>query len=375
MKFKQTVMNILRPITLIPLLMVIITNIVFAASVTLILTFGSCGSGEGEFDGASDIELDSVGNIYVADTENKRIQKFDSNGNFIFEFITNHTDGLFDGPTDLGLESSGNIYVADALNRLIQKFDSSGNFIFEFGTQGSDDGEFGFPSAIALDSSGNIYVTDSNNDIHAQENNRVQVFDSNGNFIFKFGAKGSGDGEFMGPLDIELDNSGNIYVADSANHRIQKFDSNGNFIFKFGSNGTGDGEFMFPADIALDSSGNIYVADANNNRIQIFDLNGNFLFKFGSSDENARIQIVSPNGVAVDSSGNVYVVESDRVQVFSVALGGAGAGAGGGCSVAPIGPASSIPVFLFIPLVIAAVRIGLGRCQRKFRKPMRRLNV
>lgn len=371
MKSKGTVKNIVSSIALLPVIMAIITNVAFAASVTLILTFGSCGSGEGEFDGASDIEIDIAGNIYIADTENKRIQKFDSNGNFVLEFITNKTDGLFDGPSALDLDSAGNIYIAEGLNRLIQKFDPNGNLIFEFGTQGSGDGEFGFPSAVALDSSGNIYVSDSNNDIHTQENNRVQVFDSNGNFIFSFGATGSGDGEFMGPLDIVLDDFGNIYVADSRNHRIQKFDSNGNFIFKFGSSGTGDGEFMIPVDIALDSSGNIYVADANNNRIQIFDSNGNFLFKFGSSDENARIQIVSPNGVAVDSSGNVYVIESDRVQVFSVSLNSPGAGAGGGCSVAPVDADSSIPIYLFIPLLIAGLRIGLRNWSGKFREHMR----
>jgi tripartite motif-containing protein 71 len=61
-----------------------------------------------------------------------------------------------------------------------------------------------------------------------------------------------------------------VYVSDYNNHRVQKFDSEGNFITKWGSKGTGDGEFVNPNGIAMDSSGNVYVADAGNNRIQVF---------------------------------------------------------------------------------------------------------
>ncbi|KAF5418120.1 MAG: hypothetical protein C5S38_00325 [Candidatus Methanophagaceae archaeon] len=69
---------------------------------------------------------------------------------------------------------------------------------------------------IAVDSSGNVFVTDA-------YINRIQKFDSNGNFITKWGCKGSGEGEFESPCDIAVDNSGNVFVADSFNMRIQKF--------------------------------------------------------------------------------------------------------------------------------------------------------
>jgi DNA-binding beta-propeller fold protein YncE len=59
-------------------------------------------------------------------------------------------------------------------------------------------------------------------------------------------------------------------VLDKSNNRIQKFDSNGNFIMKWGSPGTADGQFNFPDGIAIDSEGNVYVADSDNNRIQVF---------------------------------------------------------------------------------------------------------
>ena len=75
---------------------------------------------------------------------------------------------------------------------------------------------------------------------------------------------------FSFPYGIAVDSSGYVYVADSWNGRIQKFDSDGNFITKWGSSGTGDGEFSLPHGIAVDSSGNAYVADTMNNRIQKF---------------------------------------------------------------------------------------------------------
>ena len=67
-----------------------------------------------------------------------------------------------------------------------------------------------------------------------------------------------------------MDSSGNVYVSDSENDRMQKFDSSGNFLLKWGSQGTGDGQFQSPKGVAVDSSGNVYVADTNNSRIQKF---------------------------------------------------------------------------------------------------------
>ena len=101
-------------------------------------------------------------------------------------------------------------------------------------------------------------------------NNRVQVFNSSGDFQSAFGSAGSGNGEFDGPLGIAVGSGGNIYVADTLNNRVQVFDSGGTFQYDFGSFGSGNGEFDSPFGIAVGSGGNIYVADTNNNRVQVF---------------------------------------------------------------------------------------------------------
>ena len=72
--------------------------------------------------------------------------------------------------------------------------------------------------------------------------------------------------------DISLDGSGNIYLLDRSGNQVRKFDSSGNFITKWGTKGTGDGEFWSPAGIAIDGSGYVYVSDTDNRRVQKFTL-------------------------------------------------------------------------------------------------------
>jgi tripartite motif-containing protein 71 len=147
----------------------------------------------------------------------------------------------------------------------------------KWGTKGTGDGEFNEPHTIAFDPVGNAYVTDLGN-------NRVQKFDSDGNFITKWGTKGTGDGEFNEPHSSAVDKFDNIYVSDMNNNRVQKFDSDGNFITKWGTKGTGDGQFRLLLGIDTDSFANVYVVDQNRSDIQKFDMNGDFLVKLKSSD-------------------------------------------------------------------------------------------
>ena len=98
----------------------------------------------------------------------------------------------FNHPSGIAVDSSGNVYLADTDNHRIQKFSSNGQFVTRWGSQGSGDGQFGSPQGIALDSSGNVYIAD-------EWNHRIQKFSSNGQFIAKWGSNGSGDGQFNWP--------------------------------------------------------------------------------------------------------------------------------------------------------------------------------
>jgi sugar lactone lactonase YvrE len=288
-------------------------------------TIPSSGSGDGEFSNPNGIFVDSSGNIFVTDTGNSRIQKFDSSGNFLMQIGQyGNADGTFQAPRSVGVDSSGNIYVADSNNYRVQKFDSSGNFVLKFGSYGSGDGQFASHNGIAVDSSGDVYVSDTNN-------SRIQKFDSSGNFILKFQNTGGTAEQLLNPLGITVSTEGFVYVVDSQNQRIVKFDSVGNYISQIGGEYSSNvGEFAYPKDVAVDSSGNVFVADTNNHRIQKFDSSGNYLTQISDTyinsygqeqtrSGNGDGQFYNPTGVGVDSSGNVFVAdtENNRIQKFT----------------------------------------------------------
>jgi DNA-binding beta-propeller fold protein YncE len=221
----------------------------------------------------------------------------------------NNSDGLINSPYGVTIDKSNRIIIADNINNRVQVFDSKGNFLFKFGSAGNIDGTFDHPSGVTVNDKGEILV----NDFH---NYRVQVFDSKGNFLFKFSVKQE-DTYATYPLGIALDSNGRIIVTDVYNNRVLIFDSKGNTILKFGKEGSNDGEFLYPAGVAVDSKDRIYVADVRNNRVQVFDSKGNFLFKFGKEGSNDG-EFSFPNGVAVDSKDRIYVADTfnHRVQVF-----------------------------------------------------------
>jgi len=291
------------------------TNVVAVSSIVynFVTKWGTNGSGDGQFSFPTGIATDSSGNVYVADNNNSRIQKFTSTGVFITKWgILGSSDGHFSSPFSLAVDLSNNLYVADSNNSRIQKFTSTGVFITKWGILGSGDGQLNAPAGIVVDSNNNVYVSDTGN-------SRIQKFTSEGVFITKWGTNGSGDGQFSSPRGIATDSSGNVYVADSNNSRIQKFTSTGVFITKWGILGSGSGgQFSAPFGIATDSSGNVYVADSSNSRIQKFTSTGVFITKWGILGSGDG-EFLNPRGIATDSSGNVYVADSSnsRIQKFS----------------------------------------------------------
>jgi streptogramin lyase len=267
--------------------------------------WGSSGAGNGQFNNPSGICADNYGNIYVADTGNHRIQKFDADGNFILKWGANGTgDGYFNYPRGLAADAQGNVYVADCNNSRVQKFDSSGKFIHKWGSAGAGDGYFCNPCGVAVDSQGNVYVSDYGN-------HRVQKFDANGNFILKWGSSGSGSGQFTSAFGIAADGQGSVYVVDYSSTypvvgRVQKFTSSGNFTAQWGTYGSANGQFYNPSGVAVDNQGYIYVSDSC--RVQKFDASGKLIRVWG---DPVGGQIFSPAGGTIDSQGYVYIVDPD----------------------------------------------------------------
>ncbi|HEX4114354.1 MAG TPA: RHS repeat-associated core domain-containing protein [Solirubrobacteraceae bacterium] len=200
-----------------------------------------------------------------------------------------------------------------------------------FGSSGSGNGQFQFPTLGAVTSSGDLWVADSSL-------NRLQEFNTKGEYVTQFGSSGTGDGQFKFPFGVAINKTtGDIYVADRENYRIQEFSSTGAFIRAFGY-GVSDGtekyevctsscraglmgskasEFWEPDGIAIDSSGNLWVVDEVNDRLEEINETGEYINEYGSKG-TGNGQLSEPVAIAYDK-GNLYVTEAinDRVQEFS----------------------------------------------------------
>lgn len=270
---------------------------------------------DGSFEQPNGVVVDADGNIYVADRNNERVQKFNSTGGFVLKWGSSGTgDGQFspnNGAVDLAVDSDGNVWVVDRGNHRLQKFSSTGAFLFKIGSAGTGDGQFNQPTGITINSGDTIYVGD-------RLNERVQAFDKNGNFLFKWGGTaGSGDSQFAsnnGPVDLAVDSEGNVFVVDRGNHRVQKFSKKGDFLGKFGSSGSGASNFNQPNGITVAPDGTILIADRNNARVSIWtDTNNVFANSsaFGSSGTgDGQFNATSgATALAFDPLGDLWVTD------------------------------------------------------------------
>ena len=142
--------------------------------------------------------------------------------------------GVFNHPIGIAVSPTGDVYVTDFRHRVVH-LSPLGEFRGEWGREGSGEGEFNNPVGIAVGPDGSVYVSD-------YEQDRIQKFTSDGQFLLAFGGPGSAPGQFSAPAGLAADASGSVYVADFYNHRVQKFSAEGTFQQVIGRPGrVGDG--------------------------------------------------------------------------------------------------------------------------------------
>jgi hypothetical protein len=197
---------------------------------------------------------------------------------------------------------------------------SACTFVLKFGAVGSGDGQFLQPRGIAVDVFGNVYVTDANGATPGQ----IQKFDANGNFLARLGQNNGTAQGFINANRITTDSSGNVYATDgaaeSATNVVKKFNSSGVFQFAFGATVSSGGQFQMASGIAVDSSGNIYVADSGASVVRKFSSTGTSTGTIGSSG-SGNGQFSGAVGIAIDSADNLYVADTgnNRIQKFNSA--------------------------------------------------------
>jgi tripartite motif-containing protein 71 len=236
------------------------------------------------------------------------LTKEQKNYTFVAEWGSKgNLDGQFLRPHDLEFGNNDKyLYAVDRDGDRIQVFDKNGTFLFKFGEKGQSDGQFLVPYGLDVDTTGNVWVAD-------RGNHRIQQFDSKGNFISKFGNEDSHPsseiGKFDNPRHVEVDRDLKfVYVADSKNNRIQQFLLNGTFVKSYGELGDKPGQFNLPTTIEQDSKGNFFVTERGNERIQKFDHNWNPILSWGSKGSSTT-EFCHLEHLALDKNDNVYVTD------------------------------------------------------------------
>jgi len=261
-----------------------------------VATWGQQGSGPAQFNEPRDVAVDARGQIYVADTGNRRVQVLDSAGQFLREW--NRADQPLVEPLALAVSAAGEVLVLDSDPGWIYRFSVEGNYLGKFG---GPEAQLYHPRGMSLAADGTVTVVDTGG-------GRLIQFDASGAKSGGYGSVGNAPGEFLEPTDVTTDAWGDLYVVDTGNRRIQNLDVFGRYkrewaiplanayngphlalakdgslfatapelglIQRYASDGTllgqwGDGLLHVPVNLTIQDD-LLYVADTLNHRVQVF---------------------------------------------------------------------------------------------------------
>lgn len=244
--------------------------------------------------------------IYVTDTKLRAVVVFDIKAKDVHALQTDAL-GAMTNPLEVRLDKRGRIFVTDSERKEVLVLSPEGKTLLALGKKE----ELARPTGLAIDEGRNrFYVADTTK-------HRIVVYDLEGKYLFSYGERGGDPGQLNYPVNLALDQKGNLLVSDTGNFRIQAFDGEGKFLSEFGSLGDTFGSFSRPKGVAVDADNNIYVVDAAFNNFQIFNDEGKILLFVGAMGREPGMFWL-PSGIYVDRSGRIYVADSvnARIQVF-----------------------------------------------------------
>eukprot|EP00058_Branchiostoma_floridae_P006913 XP_002592401.1 hypothetical protein BRAFLDRAFT_67266 [Branchiostoma floridae] len=249
------------------------------------LTFGGKGSGPGQFCILYGVAVSEGGEIFVTDVQNVRIQVFTLQGTFVRQFPTAVPDESVMLPYDVALDGEGNLWaVGCTLN-------GSGEFAVQYDRQGRVLRKF---------------------ELNKIKQHRGVAVDTRRNHVLITGI--TGDDTDSDNEDDENDGEGNILVSDYGNNGVYVSNEDGEFLFQFGGKGSGEGQLKDPRGICTDRAGNIIVADSDNGRVEMFDKTGRFI-KHIITDMTCPIAVaIAPQGqlVVTDIEDNTVTIHASR---------------------------------------------------------------
>ncbi len=257
------------------------------------------------------IAVDSKGNVYVADQKVGAIFIFDTETKAA-DLMKNKVHGHFARIIGLAMDDNDRLFVSDPGLRHILVFNK------EHVAEGVITEGISEPGCMTIDRQNRLlYVSDVALD-------QVVVFDADSlKVLRKIGKTGHNHelttpGDFAKPSGLAVDKEGNLYVADTLNNRIEIFDADGNFISTFGKAGDGPGHFARPKGVAIDSDGHIWVVDGMLDKVQVFSHDGQqLMISFGGRGLLPG-QFQGLVSITIDDKDRVFTSEifPGRVQGF-----------------------------------------------------------
>jgi len=296
---------------------------------------GSTGNDSNLLNGPNAVFVDAADNIYISDALNHRVQKWAKGSSYAVTVAGNASGNSGNDSTTLNtpggiyVDNIGNIYIADGLNHRVQKWAPGASYgitVAGIGSPGTNSSSLYIPTSVFVDDSSYIYVSD-------YMNNRVQKWAPSASSGVTVagdanGSSGNDSTTLNGPIGLYVDTALNIYLADSKNNRVQKWANNtayGNTIAgdPNGASGSDSSKLNTPTGLHIDAASNLYIADRYNNRIMKYmpglNYGINVAGDINGTNGGGSAYLNQPTGIYVDANADIYIsdVGNNRIQKWN----------------------------------------------------------
>jgi DNA-binding beta-propeller fold protein YncE len=255
------------------------------------------------FGPCSGVAVNAKDNVLVFNRGGDALMEFTRNG----DYVRTMGRGIFTNPHGLRIDRAGNIWATDTVAHIVVKMNADGRILMVLGVPGRA-GEwhhaghmkcFDEPNDLAFGPNGEFYVTQG----HGKGDNVVHKFTANGDHVKTWGGNGKEKGQFNQPHSIVVNGKGLLYIADRSNQRIQVFDADGNYVRESSHPGT-------PCGLALcNDQLHMMMAHGHAGKIMKLDENGKVLGVTGSQGKGPN-QYGEAHYIALDSGEDIYVADT-----------------------------------------------------------------